>query len=116
MRVIVCGGRDLTDRFYVRDALDRFHQVHGITCVIQGGAKGADRLAYEWAADRMIMVHNEPADWQTHGKKAGPMRNQRMIDEHQPNAVIAFKGGAGTADMVRRAKQCGIPVYRPWPA
>lgn len=113
MRVIVCGGRDLNDRFYVYESLDRFHRVHGVTCVIQGGAKGADKLAYEWAADRMIMVINEPADWKQHGRAAGPMRNQKMIDDHRPDAVIAFEGGSGTADMIRRSKRAGLTVFRP---
>jgi hypothetical protein len=44
------------------------------------------------------------------GKAAGPIRNQRMIDEGKPDLVIAFPGGRGTADMVSRAKKAGIPV------
>ncbi|VDS07601.1 hypothetical protein PARHAE_00778 [Paracoccus haematequi] len=113
MRVIVCGGRDYADKDAAVAALDRFHAQHGITCLIQGGAKGADRLAYEWAASRFVIVHNVPADWKKHGKAAGPIRNQQMIDEHQPNALIAFPGGRGTDDMIKRAKEAGLPVYRP---
>ncbi|MEQ3698847.1 MAG: DUF2493 domain-containing protein [Paracoccus sp. (in: a-proteobacteria)] len=113
MRVIVCGGRDFSDRAGLYAALDRFRSSYGITCVIQGAAPGADIMAYDWAADRRVMVINEPAMWKTHGKSAGPIRNQLMIDEHKPNAVIAFPGGVGTADMIKRAKAASIPVYVP---
>ena len=35
---------------------------------------------------------------------------QQMIDEGKPDLVVAFKGGTGTADMVRRAKKHNIKV------
>ena len=113
MRVIVCGGRDYTDADALNAALDRFHAQHGITCVIQGGAKGADALAYQWAASRRIMVHHVSADWGKHGKAAGPKRNEQMLQEFSPNAVIAFPGGRGTAHMKRIAKEAGVPVFTP---
>ena len=50
------------------------------------------------------------ADWAKHGRKAGPIRNQRMIDEGRPDLVVAFPGGTGTADMVERARVAGIRV------
>jgi hypothetical protein len=49
------------------------------------------------------------ADWSI-GRKAGPIRNQRMLDEHKPDLVVAFPGGRGTADMVRRARKSGVEV------
>jgi len=51
------------------------------------------------------------ADWKL-GKKAGPLRNQRMIDEGRPDLVVAFPGGKGTADMVRRAEAAGVKVLK----
>lgn len=44
------------------------------------------------------------------GKAAGPIRNQHMIDTAKPDLVVSFPGGAGTADMVRRAKAAGVRV------
>ena len=45
------------------------------------------------------------ADWAKYGPVAGPIRNQDMLDLHRPKMVIAFPGGKGTADMVKRAKK-----------
>lgn len=110
-RVLVCGGRDFNFPGSVYRALDIFRAERGIALVIHGAARGADRLAGEWAAERGVPVVEYPADWAAHGRAAGPKRNQRMIDEGKPDFVVAFPGGAGTADMVRRAKAAGIPVW-----
>jgi hypothetical protein len=114
MRILVCGGRDFSDRKTLFDALDRIsaqrHPADRLT-VIQGGASGADHMARQWAMEQpSVWVINEPADWKTHGKAAGPIRNQKMIDEHRPDIVLAFAGGRGTADMVRRAKAAKLHV------
>jgi len=109
MRVLVTGGRDFDDRALLTDALDRLHAQHGFTVLIHGDASGADRLSGEWAASKGIQVEARPADWKKHGRAAGPIRNSQMLDE-QPELVIAFPGGKGTADMVRKAKQAGLKV------
>ena len=113
MRVLICGGRDYQDRRGVFAALDRLHAKRGIGCVIHGGAAGADFLAGAWADERGITTATFPADWSTHGLAAGPLRNQQMIDEGKPDGVIAFPGGAGTADMVERARRAGVTVWEP---
>lgn len=107
-RVLVCGGRDYVDAKRVAHVLGCYHRYSPITCLIEGGARGADNLAYTWAQLHGIQTETYEADWKTHGRKAGPLRNQRMIDEGKPDLVIAFGGGRGTADMLRRAQAAGI--------
>ena len=84
----------------------------GLTSIVQGGADGADRLAAEWCWDHGLPVGTFNADWKAHGKAAGPIRNQRMLDEAKPDFVIAFPGGTGTADMCARAEAANVKVYR----
>ena len=110
MRVLVCGGRDYRKVDVLFAALDRFHADTPITLVIHGAASGADRLAAHWAKSRRVRAIYYRADWQEHGRSAGPIRNQRMVDQARPQYVIAFPGGVGTADMVRRARTADIPV------
>lgn len=109
MRVLVCGGRDYQDRARVFDVLDNLHAANPIDLLIHGNAKGADQLADEWAIGKCDTSTFLPA-WEEHGKAAGPMRNQRMLDEGKPALVIAFPGGRGTADMVNRSKSAGVRV------
>ena len=108
MRVLVCGGRHYKDEITMAWALRPFES--DATLIIHGGATGADSLADEWAHDYNIPVECYEADWKRWGNSAGPIRNQQMIDEGKPDLVIAFPGGRGTADMVRRAREAGIRV------
>ena len=72
---------------------------------------GADYFASRFARARGIAEKPYPAEWSKYGKRAGMLRNQRMLDEEKViDLVVAFPGGAGTADMVRRAKLRGIPI------
>lgn len=110
MRVLVCGGRAYTDIVRVFSVLDKLHREAGVDCIIEGGAKGADRLAKEWAGQASVLVETFEADWENQGSFAGPSRNKRMLEEGRPDLVIAFPGGRGTADMVRKARRAGVEV------
>lgn len=112
LRLLVCGGRDFNNREAVYGVLDRAHAHKPITCIIAGGAKGVDRLAADWARDRGIALAEFPADWDTHGRAAGPIRNKQMLEEGKPMGVVAFPGGIGTANMIRQADAAGIKVWR----
>lgn len=111
-RVLVCGGRDYADQSMLFGVLDMLSEERVINCVIQGGASGADKLARMWAISRNHHFDTFDADWRSLGKAAGPIRNQRMIDEGKPTLVLAFAGGRGTADMIGRARSAGIPVQQ----
>jgi len=109
-RVLVCGGRNYTDTARVFAVLGKLHGEAGIDTVIQGAARGADSLASLWADKHGVDQEAYPADWENHGSFAGPMRNTRMLNEGKPDLVIAFPGGRGTADMVKKARRAGVQV------
>lgn len=109
MKLLVCGGRDYTNKVQAFAALDEVHTSFGITEIIEGGARGADRLGREWAQVRGIPYTTFPADWETHGKSAGFIRNEEMA-KSRPDGCLAFPGGAGTRHMVTTAMRYGIPV------
>jgi len=110
MKVIVCGGRHYADADQLFRILDKLDADLGIVTLIHGDAHGADRLAGSWGQARSKEVIAVPAEWNRYGKAAGHLRNQRMLDM-EPDAVIAFPGGRGTADMMRRAIWAGVPVF-----
>jgi hypothetical protein len=111
-KVLVCGGRDYSDAKSLNMVLDAAHYANPIVMLIHGAARGADTLAEKWAEANGVTSNAYPADWKRDGKAAGPMRNQRMLDQCKPHIVIAFPGGKGTADMIRRAEAAGVPVVR----
>ena len=117
MRLLVTGGRDFMDRDAVFAALDAANHKRTIKVLIHGAARGADTLSGEWAKERGIECAVFPIssqDWKTLGNRAGPIRNQRMIDQGKPDGVIAFPGGRGTADQVTRARLARLPVWQPY--
>src|SRR5262249_32662990 len=109
-RALVCGGRDFRDGGLLFRTLDTFHARESITCLIEGGARGADLLARAWATGRRIDNDTYLADWRRHGRGAGPVRNRLMLEDGKPDVVIAFPGGAGTANMVSIARKAGVRV------
>lgn len=106
MKILVCGGRDYDNKQKVFDMLNFLHPAE----VITGGATGADSLADQWAMENTKIRHIFPADWAKHGKSAGPIRNALMLQEGQPDLVIAFPGGKGTENLVKGARILGIEV------
>jgi 3-keto-L-gulonate-6-phosphate decarboxylase len=109
--IVVTGGRDFSSRRDVFAALESLHREHPIGLLAQGGAKGADQWARLWALDRLnVQLVTFHASWDVHGRKAGPMRNQRMLEVIKPAVVLACPGGAGTANCVETAKRLGIRV------
>lgn len=111
MRVLVCGGRDYDDRDHIWNTLTAINSERRINLIIHGAATGADSEGMLWAQSMLGRKHAPfVADWKKHGRAAGPIRNQRMLDEGKPDLVVAFPGGRGTADMVRRARAAGVEV------
>jgi hypothetical protein len=110
LRLLVCGGRDFNDMAAAFPVIDRLHATDGISCIIQGGASGADYIAARWAFMRDVLAEEYCADWNKYGRAAGPIRNGQMITEGKPDLVLAFPGGRGTQDMKRRAIAAGIRV------
>ncbi len=101
--LLVSGGRDFDRRGDAFAVLDDLHRVYRFCLVIEGGARGADALARAWAAQRLIPNKTFKADWSQLGNRAGPIRNQLMLAQGQPDIVASFPGGIGTADLLTRA-------------
>ena len=110
MKAIICGGRDYNEMIRLCHILDTAREWWNFSLIITGGARGADRLADMWARDRKIPTKVIPADWDTHRRSAGPIRNQLILDQG-PDIVIAFKGGTGTEHMITIARKAGVPVF-----
>lgn len=112
-RLLICGGRDFTDDFRFDLAMMAWEDWKGKpSSVIAGGAKGADTMAANYfKPDPEVGVEVFPAYWEKEGRKAGPLRNIRMLEEGKPDAVLAMPGGKGTDHMTSIAVKAGVPTY-----
>lgn len=110
-RAIVCGGREYDDpvgTLLLHLAVMRYD----IAELAHGGAKGADQVARYYGRVYKFPVREYRADWDRYGKAAGPIRNERMLDDFEPDYLFAFPGGLGTADMIHRAEMAGVTVIQ----
>lgn len=106
MKTIIAGSRYFADYTQLHVECSK----HTITEVVSGGAPGADALGERWAEARGIPVTKFPADWRTHKRAAGPIRNAKMA--RYAEALIAFWDGAspGTKNMIDLAMAAGLKV------
>ena len=113
-RILVTGSRSWTDAATIdrnlvgaTGHLDMLRPV----VVIDGAAKGADSIAHDFALAHGWQTERYPADWTTHGKAAGSIRNQQMVDLGA-DLCLAFPlpDSIGTWDCIRRANKAGIRV------
>lgn len=111
-RYLICGGRDYRDIVTFTNAMNALILHPRDAVIIHGAAPGADKMADHWGRQNGAQVIACPADWDTLGKAAGPIRNATMLKDHQPDVVIAFPGGPGTEDMVQRARKAKLVVVQ----
>lgn len=126
-RILVCGSRNYTDYRRLSEALDTLcYDRDWITekddygnwlpaCrIVTGKAKGADELAATWAVVGWTDLREYPADWEKHGRAAGPIRNKEMLEKEDPDLVVAFpseeKISPGTKHMISIAEKTGYTV------
>jgi hypothetical protein len=110
--VLVCGGRDYDNYDRLSEVLEDVAgwSLNPIT-ILEGGARGADSLARRWAKEQGLQCITVPADWEQHGRAAGPIRNARMLKEHPPDQGVVFPGGRGTQDMLIRLFQASVNTW-----
>ena len=116
MKLLVSGGRNYTDRKRVYAeimAIFTDYSQEWAGCVLIHGAcpTGADKLADDWAAENEVPVMKYPPEWHKYGRAAGPFRNRRMLEEGQPDIVLVFPGGKGTANLLKEAQR--MKLHRP---
>lgn len=107
MKVIVAGGRDFKNYKLLCEKLDAIlgYQTTASLEIVSGGASGADSLGETYARDRGIKVKVFHADWEKHGKSAGPKRNEEMAI--YADACIVFWDGqsSGTKNMIANSNR-----------
>lgn len=112
MKLLVTGGRNFNDEEFVFKELDKLHKIYNFSLLIHGDATGADTLSKNWALKNNVPVKAFPVtkqDWQQYGKAAGVIRNSVMLKEN-PDLLVAFPGGKGTADMVKKAQKINLEI------
>ena len=110
MKLIIAGGRSYrlsdVDRKVLHNLANNEIEV---TEVVHGDCSGVDMDGEYWAESRGLPFKRFPANWQKHGKSAGPIRNREMAE--YADAVALFPGGRGTNSMHKEAVKAGLRIF-----
>jgi hypothetical protein len=109
MKTIIAGSRTIDKYNLVCEAVT--NSGFDITEIVSGGAKGVDEVGERYGKNHAIPVRIFPADWSTHGRSAGPIRNKKMAE--YADALVAIWDGSskGTKHMLNEANDRGLAIY-----
>jgi len=115
MKTIIAGGRDFKDYYLLKKRVDYYREHKGqITKIVSGGANGADELGERYATEYNIPLEIFLADWDKHGRAAGPIRNRQMA-EYADVLIAVWDGQSkGTKNMIDQMNKLKKPVYIIW--
>lgn len=109
-KVVIAGTRRFTDYSLLRQVIQ--DSMYPITEVVSGAEKsGVDALGERYAADNNLPVQRAPADWDTHGRAAGHIRNAEMAKYADAAIVICVNQSPGSMNMIQQMKKLGKPVH-----
>lgn len=113
MKTIIAGIRNVESvkaQCLVSEAIAASGWSGEITEIIHGAARGIDSAAHV-ICDGLWPIRSMPADWEKHGKSAGPIRNREMAKV--ADALIAIWDGKsrGTRNMIETAERMGLRVF-----
>lgn len=109
MRILICGSRNWTDKARIRAIIQLLVQTYTNVIIIAGECIGVDLMTKSIALEMNLTYHGYPANWNAHGKAAGPIRNRQMLEEGKPDMIVAFSddiaNSKGTKNMLSISKK-----------
>ncbi|MDR1297686.1 MAG: DUF2493 domain-containing protein [Deltaproteobacteria bacterium] len=100
MRLVIFGGRTITDMAEVEKAMEEWGRLAEVTEIVSGAAAGVDTLAVEYAEKHGLHCELFPADWVRYKRKAGPIRNEQMARYADFGVAVWDGKSRGTGHMI----------------
>lgn len=112
MKLIIAGGRDL----YSMESLIYWFLYNSggdlePTEIVSGGASGIDESGEAFAKTNEYPVKVFEADWETHGRAAGPIRNKQMAEYADALLLIWNGESPGSKSMRSEMAKLNKPIY-----
>jgi len=122
MKLAICGSRTLDNTHSLIRGLMLMLPLNNVKEIVSGGCpSGVDFGTKQFAEcdywndysvlDYQLIYTEFPADWNTHGKAAGPIRNKQMAEYSDILLLIWDGKSKGSANMKKEMEKLGKPVY-----
>ena len=113
MRIVISGSRHFTNEQWIEGVLCGYLAVGDL--VITGGCRGVDKIAHDFAGRVFCNTEVMEADWDKHGRSAGPIRNAEMVKD--ADMLIAFWDGKsrGTKSAIDEARKHNVETHIYYP-
>lgn len=96
MRLAIVGTRTFTNYEFLRKKILKKYYISDITEIVSGGAEGVDTLAEQFAEEYNIPLKVYKPDWTKYGKKAGAIRNKKIVNRCDVGIAFWDKKSIGT--------------------
>jgi hypothetical protein len=115
MKLIIAGSRAFNfDHDFIHEAIyavNNYQRGFIDLEIVSGGAQGIDSTAKKYAQTWEKPYTEFPADWETHGKAAGPIRNKQMAEYADALLLIWDGESRGSASIKNEMLKLNKPVY-----
>lgn len=117
MKILISGSRYYSNYQKIFTFLKGKNKEYDNLVIVEGGARGADSLARKACKKLDIEFKEYRANWKKYGKAAGPIRNQKMLDDNVDVDLVAIfhenlNKSKGTKDMMKRAEKENKKIVR----
>jgi hypothetical protein len=113
VRILVTGSRTWTAITLLRDVLASVRENYPTAVLVHGGARGVDQAAAAIWAGWNLPTEAHPAEWTSHGRAAGFVRNQAMVDLGATVCLAFIRDRSrGAEHCAARAEAADIPTRR----
>ena len=115
MKLIIAGSRKLLNRRsihekFIESTCYDFFEIFP-TEIVSGNSGIADWSGEKFAWIQNLQIKKFPADWNKHGKAAGPIRNREMAEYSDALLLIWDGTSRGSANMKKEMNKLDKPVY-----
>ena len=116
IKLVIAGGRDIDESLAVTIINEAMVDLGLVACInvveiVHGGCPNGVDAAVAKHFRGVVPMRVFPADWQKHGKAAGPIRNAQMA-EYGDELLLVWDGKSrGSASMKREMEKAGKPIH-----
>jgi len=113
-KIAVVGSREIADyekvKQFINEVLQRRKIDRENVLIVSGGARGVDSLTQQYAKEYGLPILIFYPKWNRYGKKAGLLRNSKIIETADLVIAVVSPKSRGTWDTINKARKKGIPV------